>query len=664
MHFQAGYILDGVSQIINQQFEHKSFFNDSLNNDEINKLRGLFENISNFDITFPNNNEIDYLNINPILAVQNNILTRGLPTRAPIAIEETLKKAGLVQRSFEKEFEEKFLLRNFNYSYEDIFEVLHLVYPHLNIDRNSYAGKLDSNLEQNFLQKDSPVLKQVLQSQRFFSTLNPKGTHSKRLDFSYSIPYKIPFNVGTNKNDNIIQKLSYKTIIFEVDGPHHLSTEYLIYDKIRDNLAKESNGDVIRYSNSKIENNIDISKNFDEKLHNILKKNYSRNIADDLALYTSTLLPFSVARIQKTLIEIFIRNSKLLDRDELKVCFIERDIPGGALALQIFQEYISNLNTLLQDEDKLYLPKINVVLLQDKKWLYHKSINCELPSIEWDNFNEDDFDIVIDHSVLLRDNIYNFNNTTSLHYYTIRSAHFVNQTIAQSRQIYCSTPLRYKPLVTRNEDTSYSPIPELLEPINYFLKNIFFKKSFREGQISIISRALQKVPVIGLLPTSGRKSLTFQIPAFMQPGLTIIVDPIKSLMEDQVRVLKENWIDSVAYINSSQNDDEKNQSIVDFKLGKKQMIFVSPERFVIENFRDILKHINSTGFGQNIIYCVIDEVHCLSEWGHDFRTDYLMLGDNAQTYCFSRKSAVEEQDTKVSLIGLTATASFDVFSRH
>src|SRR5690606_30666233 len=126
-----------------------------------------------------------------------------------------------------------------------------------------------------------------------------------------------------------------------------------------------------------------------------------------------------------------------------------------------------------------------------------------------------------------------------------------------------------KPLVIRNEDTSYSPVAELIQPVNYFLRNIFFKKSFREGQLPIISRALQKAPVIGLLPTGGGKSLTFQIPAFMQPGLTVIVDPIKSLMEDQVRVLKENWIDSVAYINSSQDDTTKNQSIADFKLGKK-----------------------------------------------------------------------------------------------
>ena len=662
MNFQAGYILDGVSQIVNEKFPYKSFFKDSLEDNDENKLRGLFENVSSFNITFPTHDDIDYLGINPALAIQNNILTRGLPTRAPIAVEEALVKAGLVKRIFEKEYEEKFSLGAIEMPYNDIFEILHLVYPSLDIDKNGYAGKLDSELEWKFLQSDRPVFKQILQSQRFFSTLNPKGTIGKRVDFSYSIPYKVPFKTGTDYSGNTIFSPSYKTVIFEVDGPHHLSIEYLIYDSMRDNLAKESNSDVIRYPYFKIDKSVDISKDFDQNLIGILQKNYERSIEENKKLYTIALLPFSVARIQKTLLEIFIRNPQLLKKETLQICFIERDIPGAALALQIFQEFISNLNELLHDEDKLILPEINAVLLQDKKWLYNESLNCNLKSIEWSQFNEDQYDLVIDSSVLLRENIYNFNNTTSLNFYTVRSVHFVNQTVEESRQIYCSKPLNYKPLVIRNDDTSYSSISDLIPSMNYFLKNIFFKKSFREGQLPIISRALQKAPVIGLLPTGGGKSLTFQIPAFMQPGLTVIVDPIKSLMEDQVRVLKENWIDSVTYINSSQDDGTKNKSIADFKLGKKQMIFVSPERFVIENFRDILSHIHSTGYGQNIIYCVVDEVHCLSEWGHDFRTDYLMLGENAQTYSFSRNSSDESSRAKVSLIGLTATASFDVLA--
>lgn len=126
-------------------------------------------------------------------------------------------------------------------------------------------------------------------------------------------------------------------------------------------------------------------------------------------------------------------------------------------------------------------------------------------------------------------------------------------------------------------------------------------------------------------------------------------------MEDQVRVLKENWIDNVSYANSTQSQYVKNKAIVDFKLGFNQILFISPERFVIPEFRSIISKIDSTNYGQSIGYCIIDEVHCVSEWGHDFRYDYLLLGKNTQKYSKSR-------DSEVSLMGLTATASFDVLA--
>jgi ATP-dependent DNA helicase RecQ len=103
--------------------------------------------------------------------------------------------------------------------------------------------------------------------------------------------------------------------------------------------------------------------------------------------------------------------------------------------------------------------------------------------------------------------------------------------------------LNFKNLVDKKNDGSYSSIEKYEKNINFFIQNIFRKSSFRPGQLPIISRALQQKPVIGLLPTGGGKSLTYQLPVFLQPGLCLVVDPIKSLMEDQVRVLNNNWID-------------------------------------------------------------------------------------------------------------------------
>lgn len=655
MNFQAGYIIDGVSDVINREISNKGFFTTKQNNIKVNALQGLLENASTFTINFKEVESINYLEINPVLAVQSNILSRGLPTRAPLRIEKIFKKIGLTSKDLDKQYEEKFILNESKLSFEDYFELLHIIKPNLDISRENYSGNLDSHLEWRFLENSNPVFKQILQSQREFETLVTNFGGKRRLDFSFTKPYKT-YN-GLN------QKFEYQTLVFEVDGPHHLLKEHIIYDKLRDENIKEANGNVIRFSHFDISN---FSKSASEYLQeDILKihtKNFDRDIKEDLGKYTLALLPFSVARIQKTLVEIFIRKPEFLQKEILNICVIERDIPGSAIAVEIFKDFISNINPLLKTESQLEIPDFNVKLLQDDSWLINEEINCGYSKIGWSDFNAENFDFVIDNSVLLREGVFNFNNTINPDFYTVRSCHYVDNSIENSRLIYCAESLKYKPLVFRNEDTSYTNDALLYPHITYFLTNIFRKKDFREGQLPIISRALQKLPVIGLLPTGGGKSLTFQIPAFMQPCLTIVVDPIKSLMEDQVRVLRENWIDSITYANSSQSSQEKNKSIVDFKLASKQIIFVSPERFVIESFRDIVQHIHTTGTGQGIGYCVIDEVHCLSEWGHDFRYDYLMLGDNAQKYCYTRDTDFLGTPIPVSLIGLTATASFDVLA--
>ena len=134
-------------------------------------------------------------------------------------------------------------------------------------------------------------------------------------------------------------------------------------------------------------------------------------------------------------------------------------------------------------------------------------------------------------------------------------------------------------MVEKKDDGSYIPVSKYKSHINFFIQTIFRKVSFRDGQLPIISRAIQQKPVIGILPTGGGKSLTFQLPAFLQPGLCLVVDPIKSLMEDQVRVLKQNWIDCCEFINSNLKKEEKVKKLVDFRYGETMFLFVCNARF-------------------------------------------------------------------------------------
>lgn len=189
--------------------------------------------------------------------------------------------------------------------------------------------------------------------------------------------------------------------------------------------------------------------------------------------------------------------------------------------------------------------------------------------------------------------------------------------------------------------------------ITYFLQNVFRKEAFRPGQLGIINRAVQTQDVIGLLPTGGGKSLTYQICAILQPGVTVVVDPINSLMKDQFDKLIEYGFSKVQFINSFNTPEERDENLENLTLGKYQIVFVSPERFQIEKFRSSLHGCSANGVYYS--YAVIDEAHCVSEWGHDFRHTYLNLSKNIKRFCPGKSK-------DVSLFGLTATASFDVLA--
>lgn len=206
---------------------------------------------------------------------------------------------------------------------------------------------------------------------------------------------------------------------------------------------------------------------------------------------------------------------------------------------------------------------------------------------------------------------------------------------------------------------------------------LFRKQDFRPGQIPILNRALQYKSVIGLLPTGGGKSLIYQIAAMLQPGVTLVIDPLRSLMKDQYDGLIGAGIDCCSYINSSIEVPEAIKAkgakeIQDYRIKERErrskcleqseflFMFLSPERLSILNFRERLKNMQETGV--YFAYGVIDEVHCVSEWGHDFRFSYLHLGRNLYRYVLPKPKEGDEKENHIPLFGLTATASFDVLA--
>lgn len=169
------------------------------------------------------------------------------------------------------------------------------------------------------------------------------------------------------------------------------------------------------------------------------------------------------------------------------------------------------------------------------------------------------------------------------------------------------------------------------ESLTYFLKRIFRKPSFLDGQYDIVSRALQGMDTIALLPTGAGKSIAFQLASLLLPGRTIVVAPIISLIRDQVENLRGHGIDRALGITSELAGREgRERAYRLLQHGEAFLYYIAPERFQMREFRTNLRGLTAA-YPVNMI--VIDEAHCVSEWGHNFRTAYLRIGRTSRECC-------------------------------
>lgn len=405
---------------------------------------------------------------------------------------------------------------------------------------------------------------------------------------------------------------------------------------------------------------------YNSVITNQTKLNYSSVDIEQLQLLFS---PIAIARVQKTILEALMTDKLNINQKEWKIIVEEKDVPCSAIAFADLVKIFNNVTKLSKEYQDFNLPEIKLDIISSNNF---RNSGLHLGKNVFENATpvhlKTEYDLVIDVAIFDTKNIekesFSRFQCKNNCYFNIRSVTAINS----ERNIYTTDRIVYRDIVSQDGQGNYSDIDETKKLLEYFLQLIFRKKSFRPGQLPILNRALQNKSVIGLLPTGGGKSLTYQLASMLQPGVTLIVDPLRSLMKDQYDGLINSGIDSCAYLMKIQKKKietpleienrlkaEKffNESVRKLEESKLQFIFLSPERLAMYKFREKLKNMHELNV--YFSYGVIDEVHCVSEWGHDFRFSYLHLGRNLYNYVRAKKD-------EISLFGLTATASFDVLA--
>ncbi len=196
-----------------------------------------------------------------------------------------------------------------------------------------------------------------------------------------------------------------------------------------------------------------------------------------------------------------------------------------------------------------------------------------------------------------------------------------------------------------NNNALYNPIKdEKIDSLMLHIENTMLPKlfknisKFRPGQRQVVENILQAKSTLAILPTGAGKSLCYMLPSQLLEGITIVVSPLLAMMRDQVNILHEQGI-AAARLDSSMNIDEIRKTILDISLDKIKILYVSPERFNNESFRKLI-------LNKRVSMFVVDEAHCISEWGHAFRPDYLRLSHFASISKAQVKLAVTATATK------------------
>lgn len=386
-----------------------------------------------------------------------------------------------------------------------------------------------------------------------------------------------------------------RKIVVELDGIEHES--HSNYDYTRDQILAHNGVEVFRIKNN--ENPTELIKEL--KTLQIKEKFSGPKELKSSDKYMVALK--LLHQIQIVVTRMVLKGYNLQSENKIQVEFSSKFI-DKAIGNELLKILTDEYNTLIQNVEDLFD-------IEDDKYRF-----------EFVLFDKDSNDLLV-----------TFNDNFKL-----------------SRNIAAIKDFYYPGIISNPSSMSNINYYKTLNDstLEYFLEYLFRKPGFREGQIETIKRGLQGKDTLVLLPTGAGKSIAFQLTSLLLNGITIVIDPIISLIQDQIENLNRIGIDRIAGISGLITDrQQKEKTIRAFGLGEYLITFIAPERLQSVEFRDSIRALTTI---TPIPLVAIDEAHCVSEWGHDFRTSYLNIGRITREYCgFGQLSPC--------LVGLTGTAS-------
>jgi ATP-dependent DNA helicase RecQ len=407
-------------------------------------------------------------------------------------------------------------------------------------------------------------------------------------------------------------------LIIEIDGYGHKDKEK--QDYLRDKLFKKNEIEVVRITTFDLKNK---TNKFYDKINTIKNKikksgtikQYQKEYINKKV--TTEEIQTSIYRFQIFLLELLKNNNDSKIEIEIKE---KINIKWFNIALSDLSDMIIDFKKLTEEE--YVIPEINI----NKVKKFTKNDN-----------------IKVDFSVKKR-----WNDSKDRNIIKIRTDYFDYYNIDINNERQRNTgwekySIDYSYICNGNY-IKYKANGKKLQKI---LQRVYNYENFNKGQIPILNNVLRGNDTIGLLPTGGGKSLCYQLPSLLQLGVTIVVCPIKSLIYDQLKELEEIGVTRAKYITGDVSSKDREVIYKKVLQGKIKYLIVSPERLQQRQFREEVIQVLYNQ--KKLSYFVVDEVHCLSEWGHDFRVSYLTLSKTLNTYA-----------KKTPIICLTATASLAV----